>query len=189
MVCLLNAATDNDIISSFPGWTRPVWVGGLVQARLCSTLTLKGCCVFWCLRPDYSRTSFDSDRRRRAPAHRPFGDCDSRSAPAHFHVFDRAFVKECQTEQLRLQKRLPSAPGAGSRPPQDALKWISLLSFNEITKNQEAGPPGIFRCLNLEFPERMWGNNCRFYTQAAKRMNYLELDFKLKTTFCFPALA
>lgn len=62
------AATDNDIISSFPGWTRLVSVGGLVHVD-CSTLTLKGCYVFW-YPPNYFRTSFDSDRRHGALTHR-----------------------------------------------------------------------------------------------------------------------
>lgn len=41
--CTPTVAADNDIISSFPGWTRPVLEGGVVHVQLWSTLTPKGC--------------------------------------------------------------------------------------------------------------------------------------------------
>ena len=46
MACTPTAATDNDIISSFPGWTRPALEGRVVHVWLCLALTLKGCCIW-----------------------------------------------------------------------------------------------------------------------------------------------
>lgn len=62
MVCVPTAATDNDIISSFPGWTRRVSGRARAPTCLCSTLTLKGSLCLLASPPNYSRTSFDSDR-------------------------------------------------------------------------------------------------------------------------------
>lgn len=61
MICAPTAATDNDIISSFPGWTRHA------SGRACAHLTMQHTdperlpCLL-ASPPNYSRTSFDSEQ-------------------------------------------------------------------------------------------------------------------------------
>lgn len=103
MVCVPTAATDNDIISSFPGWTKRV--SG--RAPLCSTLTLKGCCVFWHLRPIIVGLPLILTEQR-APTHwllpvsSLFGDCEPHTLQGNFATFAHGFTKESQQEVVRL---------------------------------------------------------------------------------------
>lgn len=103
MVCVPIAATDNDIISSFPGWRKRV--SG--RARLCSTLTLKGCCVFWHLRPIILGLPLILAEQRALthrllPVSSPFGDCESRALLGNFDTFAHGFTKESQREFVRV---------------------------------------------------------------------------------------
>lgn len=66
MACVPTAATDNDIIYSFPGWTRPV-SGRACARRLQHTDPERMLHL-----PNYSQTSCDSDRRHGALTRQPF---------------------------------------------------------------------------------------------------------------------
>lgn len=156
MVCVPTAATDNDVISSFPGWTRPVSVGGLVHVD-CSTLTLKGCYVFW-YPPNYSRTSLDSGRRHGALTHGLiplsllFGWCDLHSPFRHCGTFAHILTRECQRDLVRLNsrdfRRYFSQLGGGA---QDALKDFCILQLNHPKKGLNGG--WILQ-RHLEFPKK-----------------------------------